>query len=96
MSATDLHAARCRFRDARHALARAAIAGDNRATVAAARRLLRAHDRVTALAKWPTNRDRRTWRRWRRWALAALRFDPPAAGLLLRAHRLHNDEGTDE
>lgn len=96
MTAADLHSARRRFRDARRDLASAALAGDDGATVAAARRLLRAYDRVTGLAQWPTNRDRRTWRRWRRWALAALRFDPPAAGFLLRARRLHTEQGDDD
>lgn len=83
-----LRRARLRFRDARHQLAAAALSGDDRATVAAARHLLRAHDRLRAALDHPSRRDGKTLRRWRRFALAALRSDPPAAGLLDRIRAL--------
>lgn len=88
--------ARRLFRNARHALAAAVLAGDHRATVAAAWRVLRAGDRLRSVVDHPTARDRRTRIRWRRWALAALRRDPPDYALLRRAmalHGLHDNPG---
>ncbi|MGH8086328.1 MAG: hypothetical protein ACREPV_13815 [Lysobacter sp.] len=83
--------ARHRFRAARHRLARAVVDADHRATVAAARHLLAAHDDVTTILVHPDDRRQREVRalqRWRRFALGALRFDPPPAGLLDRARVL--------
>ena len=80
-----LQRARHIFRTARQDLAAAVLVGDHAATVATAWRVLRAGDRVRALADHPTARDRRMRIRWRRWALAALRRDPPEFSLLRRA-----------
>jgi len=87
-----LQRARHGFRDARQAMAAAVLAGDRRATVAAAWAILRAADRLRALNTCPSARDRRTRVRWRRWALAALRRDPPDFGLLRRAMALHHQD----
>ncbi|MEI7035902.1 hypothetical protein [Fulvimonas yonginensis] len=83
-----LHRARLAFRAARHALARAALADDDRALIAACWRLLRANDRLARLATFPTPRDERTRCRWRGFALAALADHIPA-GLTHRARRLY-------
>jgi hypothetical protein len=82
-----LHRARLAFRAARHALARAVLADDDRALIAACWRLLRANDRLAHMATFPTPRDERTRRRWRGFALAALADHVPA-GLTHRANRL--------
>jgi hypothetical protein len=76
------------FRDARHAMAAAVLAGDRRATVAAAWGVLRAGDHLRAVNACPSARDRRTRVRWRRWALQVLRHDPPDYSLLRRAMQL--------
>ncbi|SOD51244.1 hypothetical protein [Pseudoxanthomonas wuyuanensis] len=91
-AAESLQQARHAFRDARRDMAAAVLAGDRRATVAAAWAVLRAGDRLRALNACPSARDRRTRVRWRRWALAALRRDPPDFGLLRRAMQLNGCE----
>lgn len=93
-AAAALQRARRLFRNARHALAAAVLAGNHRATVAAAWRVLRAGDRLRSMVDHPTARDRRTRIRWRRWALAALRRDPPDYALLRRAMTLHGNHKT--
>lgn len=81
--------ARHAFRDARRAMAAAVLAGDRRATVAAAWTVLRAADHLRVVILSPSARDRRTRVRWRRWALQAIRRDPPDLGLLRRAMALY-------
>lgn len=85
--------ARRAFQDARHRLATAVVAGDHRATVAAAWCVLRAGDRLRVLIEHPSRRELRTRVRWRRWALQALRRDPPDLGLLRRAMALNEHIG---
>jgi hypothetical protein len=87
-SPAQLRAARLAFRAARHALARAVLADDERALLAACWRLLRANDRLMRVAAHPTTRDERTRRRWRGFALAAINHHL-AAGLACRARRLY-------
>lgn len=84
-----LQHARHAFREARRAMAAAVLAGDRRATVAAAWAVLRAGDHLRAVNACPSARDRRTRVRWRRWALQALRHDPPDYSLLRRAMQLN-------
>jgi hypothetical protein len=92
----SMRRARHAFRDARRTMAAAVLAGDRRATVAAAWAVLHVGDHLRALNASPSARDRRMRVRWRRWALQALRRDPPDFGLLRRAMALnsnHNNPG---
>lgn len=83
-----LQHARLALRSARRAFAAAIASDDARRTRRAAWRLLCAGDHLRALAEHPSRRDDRALKRWRRWALAALRNDPPAAGLSARVRRM--------
>jgi len=97
--AATAQATRRAFREARQSLAAAILAGDRRAAVDAAWRVLRAADRLRTVVLCPSARDRRTRVRWRRWALQAIRQDPPDYALLRRAMALqgyhHHDNGAD-
>jgi len=91
MADTTLQRARHAFRDARHGLAHAVVAGRRGEIERAAREVLAARDRLAEAMERPDDRHRRDVRvlqRWRRFALSALRHDPPPAGLVDRARDL--------
>lgn len=94
-SVAPLQRARRDFQRARRAFAAAVFAEDVARVVAAAWGVLHAFDRLDVTALHPSPRDRCTWCRWRRFALAALRCDPPPAGLLDRIRQLTNESDRD-
>lgn len=87
-TASHFPAVRNRVRDARHALAAAALSGDEHAQRKAAADMLAA---ILAARKFylrPSARVQREWRRWHRYSTAILRAGILCAGLLHRARRL--------
>jgi hypothetical protein len=99
-TASQLPAVRNRVRDARHALAAAALSGDEHAQRKAAAAMLAA---ILAARKFylrPSARVQREWRRWHRSSTAILHAGILYAGLLRRARQLadqsDNAQGGDE
>lgn len=87
-TASHLHAMRNRVRDARHALAAAALSGDEHAQRKAAADMLAAILAARKLYLRPSARVQRGWRRWHRYSTAILHAGILYAGLLRRARQL--------